>query len=51
MKNTNSFPKVLLAIKVDNEWKETIFNLGNPQWRIAFQTMKDSGLPIRLIYL
>jgi hypothetical protein len=41
---------VVLAIKVDGEWKETTFECKNPQWRIAFKTMKDSGYPIRLIY-
>jgi hypothetical protein len=43
--------QVLLAIKVDCKWKETIFPLSDPQWRIAFKAMKDSGCPIRLIYL
>jgi hypothetical protein len=43
--------QVLLAIKVDCKWKETIFQLSDPQWRIAFKTMQNSGYPIRLVYL
>lgn len=43
--------QVLLAIKVDYQWKETIFDLKDPDWRLAFLRMKESGYPMRLIYL
>ena len=41
---------VVVAIKIDGAWKEHSFECRDPQWRIAFKTMKDSGYPIRLFY-